>query len=174
MKNHFFYFVLTFLSASIFYQKPFLKVRSYVIRKTGVGLGVGVNIRPGHIFWPQKSMKNLKIGSGTFANFNFRVEMGTANVTIGEFCQIGPNVSVECVSHGLIYREAVGRGSASSDVKIGDKVWIGSNVTILGGVTIGDRAVIGSGSIVTKDVEADAIYFGVPAKKHCSIDDSYL
>jgi maltose O-acetyltransferase len=157
MKNHFFYFVLTFLSASIFYQKPFLKVRSYVIRKTGVGLGVGVNIRPGHIFWPQKSMKNLKIGSGTFANFNFRVEMGTANV-----------------SHGLIYREAVGRGSASSDVKIGDKVWIGSNVTILGGVTIGDRAVIGSGSIVTKDVEADAIYFGVPAKKHCSIDDSYL
>jgi acetyltransferase-like isoleucine patch superfamily enzyme len=52
----------------------------------------------------------------------------------------------------------------SSPTKIGDRVWIGANVTILKGVTIGNDAVVGAGSVVTKDIPAKAIAVGNPAK----------
>lgn len=58
-------------------------------------------------------------------------------------------------------------------IRIGNNVWLGENVTILKGVSIGDDVVIGCGSIVTKDIPSNSVAVGVPAKVICSMDDYY-
>lgn len=159
------YFLLSFFSSHIFYLNPFYKIRALLLKLSGASLGNNVSIRPGFVAWPKEAMPQLSIGEGTFINFDFRVELSSARVSIGRNCQIAARVSIECVSHGLEYVEGIGRGAISRDVKIGDRVWIGANAVILGGVEIGDDAVIGAGSIVTKSVETGCLYLGVPARK---------
>lgn len=56
-------------------------------------------------------------------------------------------------------------------VFIADHVFVGANVTILPGVTIGENAIIGAGAVVSRNVEPNSVYAGVPAKKICSIED---
>ena len=77
---------------------------------------------------------------------------------------IGPHTLVTTVSHPLSARERREYYAWAKPVRIGDDVWIGGNVTILPGVTIGDRAVIGAGSVVTEDIPADSVAVGVPAR----------
>ncbi len=79
--------------------------------------------------------------------------------------RIRPNVSFECASHGLIYVENKGRGLISNDIILGDRVWIGAGVTVLGGVEIGNDVIVGACSLVNKNLEAGWIYTGIPAKK---------
>ena len=77
---------------------------------------------------------------------------------------IGPNCGFYTASHP-IDAETRNQGlEYAKPIKIGNNVWIGGNVTILGGVTIGDNAVIGAGAVVTKDIPANAIAAGNPAK----------
>lgn len=66
---------------------------------------------------------------------------------------------------------AAGYVTSASPVVIGDRVWIGASVTILGGVSIGDDAVIGAGSVVTGDIPASCVAYGVPCKVVRAIDD---
>ena len=81
---------------------------------------------------------------------------------IGDGTQIGMNVTIATLNHGFDL------GSRNTTypfpVIIGKNVWIGSNATILPGVTIGDNAVIGAGAVVAKDIPENAIAVGVPAK----------
>ena len=88
-------------------------------------------------------------------------------LTIGDDVLIGPYVIVHTSNHNVPARNKKIRGSGHSQkpVKIGNDVWIGANAVILPGVTIGDGAVIGAGSIVTKDVEPHSIVAGNPAMK---------
>ena len=77
---------------------------------------------------------------------------------------IGPHCYITDGNHGFRAGATVkSQSMESTPVVIGDGVWIGAQVTILAGVTIGPHAVIGAGSIVTKDIEANAIAFGSPA-----------
>lgn len=88
------------------------------------------------------------------------------NVTIGKDVAIGPNCTI--YTHDHIYTDlnlpAWKGGLISNSVMIEDGAWVGSGVTVLPGVTIGKRAVIAAGSVVTKNVEAESIYGGIPAK----------
>lgn len=88
------------------------------------------------------------------------------NVTIGKDVAIGPNCTL--YTHDHIYTEksapAWKGGLISKQIIIEDGAWVGSGVTILPGVKIGKRAVIAAGSVVTKNVEAESIYGGIPAK----------
>ena len=79
--------------------------------------------------------------------------MARRNITIGNGVTIGPNVCIYDHDHDIKNKG----GCVLSDVKINDNTWIGSNVTILKGVTIGEHCVIGSGAIVTKDVPANTV-----------------
>ena len=111
------------------------------------------------------------IGENFFANFNFTV-MDDARVFIGDNVAVGPNVSLLATNHPLIAQERMGMDEEGNttlaeyaeDIHIGNNVWIAANVCITDGVTIGDNVVIGAGSVVTHDIPAGYLAFGVPAK----------
>ena len=105
--------------------------------------------------------KNITIGKDVFINAccHFQDHGG---VTLGDGCQIGHNVVFATLNHGLAPEDR--HTTYPAPVILGRNVWVGSNSTILQGVTIGDNAVVAAGAVVTKDVPADAIVGGVPAK----------
>ncbi len=113
---------------------------------------------------PIGGAKNIFIGRGTFINSNARFGVPSAPVSIGRNVQVGPNVSFETVSHGLVYITGKGRGDTILPITVEDEVWIGAGAIITGGVTIGKGAVVAAGAVVTKDVAPLTVVGGVPAK----------
>lgn len=105
--------------------------------------------------------KNISIGKNVFFNTGCSFQ-DRGGITIGNGCQIGMNVTIATLNHGLSLEKR--NTTYSSPVEIGGNVWIGSNATILPGVTIGDNSVVAAGAVVTKDVPGNAVVAGVPAK----------
>lgn len=106
---------------------------------------------------------NIEIGANVFINFNC-VILDICSVSIGDDCQIGPAVQIYGADHP---RDPVVRRSgleSGKPVKIGRNVWIGGGAIILPGVTVGDDAIIGAGSVVTRDVPAGVTVMGNPAR----------
>ena len=105
--------------------------------------------------------KNIHAGEGVFINAccHFQDHGG---VTLGDGCQIGHNVVFATLDHGLAPEERA--STIPAPIVLGKNVWVGSNATVLQGVTIGDNAVVAAGAVVTKDVPANAVVGGVPAK----------
>lgn len=105
--------------------------------------------------------KNIIVGENVFINAccHFQDHGG---VMIGDGCQIGHNVVFATLNHGLAPEER--KSTYPAPIVLGRNVWIGSNATILQGVTIGDNAVVAAGAVVTKDVVANTVVGGVPAK----------
>ena len=106
---------------------------------------------------------NTSLGSHVFINFNF-VLLDCAPVTIGDHVFIGPNVQIYTAHHPLDAATRDQHIGWAEPITIGSHVWIGGGAIILPGVTIGDGAVIGAGSVVTKDVPAYHLAMGNPAK----------
>ncbi len=107
--------------------------------------------------------KHIRVGKRFFANFGLTI-LDETYVTIGDDCFIGPGVHIYTACHSTNPIERHTRREWAKPVTIGNNVWIGGNVTILPGVHIGDNSTIGAGSVVTKDVPANAIVGGNPAK----------
>ena len=108
--------------------------------------------------------ENIHLGNRVSINQNCTF-LAHARITVGDNTLIGPNVTIITVNHD--YRlEGVLVQTAHSllPVNIGENVWIGANVVVLPGVTIGNNAVIAAGSIVTKDISEGVIVGGNPAK----------
>lgn len=106
---------------------------------------------------------NMKVGERVFFNFNC-VVLDVAPVVIGSRTMFGPNVQVYTATHPLDHRERSSGREYARSIVIGEDVWIGGSAVICPGVTIGDRSVIGAGSVVTKDIPADVIAVGNPCK----------
>ncbi len=106
---------------------------------------------------------NISIGNNFFANYNLTI-LDEAKVSIGDNVFIGPNVNIYTACHPIESEPRNTRVQWAEPVTIGNNVWIGGNATILPGVTIGDNAVVGAGSVVTKNVEADTVVGGNPAR----------
>ena len=106
---------------------------------------------------------NIKIGERVFFNFNCIV-LDVAQVVIGSRTMFGPNVQVYTATHPLDHMERSSGKEYARPIVIGEDVWIGGSAVICPGVTIGDRSVIGAGSVVTKDIPADVIAAGNPCK----------
>ncbi|MFC3549916.1 sugar O-acetyltransferase [Lysobacter cavernae] len=107
---------------------------------------------------------NLHLGRGVFLNFNC-VILDVVAVEIGDGTQIGPAVQIYTADHPrdpALRREGWESGKP---VRIGRNVWIGGGAIILPGVTIGDDALVGAGSVVTRDVPAGATVIGNPARQ---------
>jgi maltose O-acetyltransferase len=107
---------------------------------------------------------NIKLGEKVFFNFNC-VVLDVTLVTIGSRTLFGPNVQVYTATHPINHEERAAGLEFAKPITIGDDVWIGGSVVICPGVTIGDRSVIGAGSVVTKDVPADVFAAGNPCKE---------
>lgn len=105
--------------------------------------------------------KNITIGRNVFINAccHFQDHGG---VTLGDGCLIGHNVVFATLNHGIAPDDRASMYPAP--ITLGKNIWVGSNSTILRGVTIGDNAIIAAGSVVTKDVAENTIVGGVPAK----------
>ena len=106
---------------------------------------------------------NMKIGEKVFFNFNCII-LDVAPVTIGSRTMLGPNVQIYAATHPLNHMERSSGREYAMPVIIGDDVWIGGSAVICPGVTIGDRSVIGAGSVVTKDMPSDVVAAGNPCK----------
>lgn len=105
--------------------------------------------------------KNIKVGENVFINAccHFQDHGG---VVIGDNCQIGHNVVFATLNHEL--NPETRQYTYPAPIVLGKNVWIGSNCTILQGVTIGDNAVVAAGAVVTKDVPSNTVVGGVPAR----------
>lgn len=115
---------------------------------------------------------HTSIGSHCFMNFNFTVQ-DDARVKIGDHCNFGPNVTIVTPQHpmlpnerrGVLCKDGVERYLCYAEpVTIGNDCWFGANVVVCPGVTIGDGCVIGAGSVVTRDIPANTVAVGVPAR----------
>ena len=113
---------------------------------------------------------NISVGDNFFTNYNVTI-LDIAPVTIGDNVMIGPNVLITTVGHPISLAGRKKRLAHAKEIKIGSYVWIGGNVVILEGVTIGDNVVIGAGAVVTKDIPSNSVAVGVPAKVVKKIED---
>jgi acetyltransferase-like isoleucine patch superfamily enzyme len=105
--------------------------------------------------------KNITIGKDVFINSGCHFQ-DQGGITIGDGALIGHCVVMATLNHGLDFNKR--HDLQPAPIVIGKNVWIGSNVTILPGVTIGNNAIIAAGAVVTKDVPENVIAGGVPAK----------
>jgi len=105
---------------------------------------------------------NIRLGANVFLNFNC-VILDVVEVTIGAGAQIGPAVQIYTADHPRDPAQRRAGLEFGKPVRIGRNVWIGGGAIILPGVTIGDDAVIGAGSVVTRNVAAAATVGGNPA-----------
>lgn len=119
------------------------------------------------------------IGERVFMNFNFTC-LDCVPVTIGDDVLFGPNVSLLPPMHPIRWQDRNVRRAEDGSyydyeygrpITIGSNCWFGGNVTVLGGVTIGDGCVIGAGAVVTKDIPANSVAVGNPARVIREITD---
>lgn len=105
--------------------------------------------------------KNIKLGKGVFVNHACTF-MDRGGITIEDDVFIGPKVNLITTNHPINPNER--KSTLSKPIIIKKNVWIGVNATILPGVSIGENSIISAGSVVTKNVPANVIVAGVPAK----------
>lgn len=105
---------------------------------------------------------NVHIGKDVFMNFGC-VFLDVCSIEIGDACQIGPGVQFYAADHPRDPKERASGVEFGRPIKMGRNVWIGGHAVILPGITIGDDAIIGAGSVVTRDVPSGATVAGNPA-----------
>ena len=152
-----------------------------------MSLKIKLQIRKEHKTWRKLNSHNfteqinrfdhslVSVGKGTYGELTVLNFSNHYHLNIGHFCSIGPGVIFSvCSDHPFNHLSSypfkvkicgeVFEATSKGDINVKDDVWIGANSVILSGVTIGQGAVVGAGSIVTKDVPPYAIVVGNPAK----------
>ncbi|MFE6696974.1 sugar O-acetyltransferase [Streptomyces sp. NPDC057718] len=123
-------------------------------------VGEGVEVRPplrvdyGH---------QITIGPRTFINFG-AVLLDVGRITIGADVQMGPNVQLLTPTHPVAPEPRRAKWEAAEPITIGDNVWLGGGAIVCPGVTIGENTVVGAGAVVTKDLPANVVAVGNPAR----------
>ncbi|MFD0657574.1 sugar O-acetyltransferase [Thermocatellispora tengchongensis] len=106
---------------------------------------------------------HITIGPGTFVNSGLTA-LDVAPITIGADVQIGPQVQLLTPKHPIDPEQRRRKLEWAEPIVIGDNVWLGGGVIVLGGVTIGENSVIGAGAVVTRDVPPNVVAVGNPAR----------
>ena len=106
---------------------------------------------------------NIEVGENFYINHNC-VILDCAKVTFGDNVLVGPNCSFYTPIHPMDAKTRNTFIERAEPIAVGNNVWFGGNVTVLPGVTIGDNAVIGAGSVVVKDIPANMLAVGNPCK----------
>lgn len=124
--------------------------------------------RGGQSVWMQPPFycdygSNITLGKNVFFNFNC-VVLDVGEVHIGARTLFGPAVQIYTATHPMSAKERASGLELGLPITIGEDVWVGGGAIICPGVTIGDRSVIGAGSVVTKDIPADVFAAGNPCR----------
>ena len=106
---------------------------------------------------------HVTVGDDEYINFGCII-LDCAEVTIGSHCLLGPNIGIYPVNHAIDPAERAAGGCQGKPVHIGENVWLGGDVKITAGVTIGDNSIIGTGSVVTRNIPANVIAAGNPCR----------
>jgi acetyltransferase-like isoleucine patch superfamily enzyme len=106
---------------------------------------------------------NIEIGENFYTNHNCVILDG-ATVSFGDNVFIAPNCCFSTAGHPIDYERRNKGLEYAYPIKVGNNVWFGANVTVLPGVTIGNNVVVGSGSVVNKDIPSDVVAAGNPCK----------
>jgi len=106
---------------------------------------------------------HIRIGARVFANCGL-VALDVAPITIGDDVQIGPNVQLLTPTHPLDPDLRRAKWEAAEPIVIESNAWLGGGAIVLPGVAVGENAVVGAGAVVTKDVPANAVVAGNPAR----------
>ncbi len=132
-----------------------------LLKQMLASIGEGCHIEtPFHANW---GGKHVHFGNGIYCNSNLTL-VDDGNIYIGDQCMIAPNVVIATAGHPILPILREHRYVYTSEVHIDRNVWIGSGVQILPGVHIGENSVIGAGSVVTHDIPANVVAYGVPCK----------
>lgn len=107
--------------------------------------------------------ENIFVGDRVFINYNL-MALDVVAITIGDDCQIGPNVQLLTPTHPIDPGARRAKLEAAEPIVIGENVWLGGGVIVCPGVSIGDNSVIGAGSVVTKNIPANVVAVGNPAR----------
>ena len=105
----------------------------------------------------------IRIGARVFANFGL-MALDVAPITIGDDVQLGPNVQLLTPTHPVEADLRRAKWEAARPIAIGANVWLGGGVIVLAGVDIGENAVVGAGSVVTRSLPANVVAVGSPAR----------
>lgn len=142
------------------------EIRMLMTELTGSEIDEGFNLFPPFF---SDFGKNIHIGKNVFVNSGCKFQ-DQGGIFIGDGVLIGHNVVLATLNHDMSPEKR--RGMYPKPIRIGKNVWIGSNSTVLPGVTVGDNAVIGAGSVVTKDIPENTVAAGNPARVIKAIDVS--
>jgi maltose O-acetyltransferase len=113
---------------------------------------------------------NISVGARCFANYGL-VALDVATITIGDDVQMGPNVQLLTPTHPVEPGPRRDKWEAARPIVIGDNVWLGGGAVVLPGVTIGENTVVGAGAVVTRDLPANVVAVGNPARVIRTIGD---
>lgn len=144
------------------------KRKDALLRQMFASIGEGTHIEaPVHSTW---GCHHTHLGKDVYCNSNVTF-VDDEEIFIGDHTMIGPNVVIATAGHPILPILRLHKYVYNLPVHIGANVWIGSGVQILPGVNIGDHTVIGAGSVVTHDIPADSVAYGVPCKVIRAIGD---
>lgn len=137
-----------------------IDLRNKIMKQLFKNVGENVWIEPN---FRCKFGKNITIGDNVYINFGCII-LDCSEVTIGSHTLLGPNIGLYAANHSTDTTERINGGCYGKPIHIGNNVWLGGDVKVLQGVTIGDNTIIGAGSIVTKDIPDNVIAVGNPCK----------
>lgn len=140
-----------------------IQLRVKLLRLAGMRLGKSVVIVGPVTILPHKAVRRIRIGAKSYLGTNVRFG-GNADVQIGAFAQIAPDVSFNTGTHTLEFTPGAVRPGLHAPIVLEDHVWIGTGAIILPGVTIGRGSVVAAGAVVTRDVPPMTVVGGVPAR----------
>lgn len=142
---------------------PSVHLRKWIYKSIGAHVGKNVVF---HFRTEIRAASGLYIGKGSIIGDNAILD-ARCGLTLGDNVNISSNVSIYTLQHDHRdpYFACPNPSKRRMDVVVEDRAWIGSNVIVLPGVTIGEGAVCCAGCVVTKDVEPYAVVAGIPAKK---------
>lgn len=135
--------------------------RDKLLKELFAEMGEGCYIEPPlHANW---GGHHVHLGKNVYANFNLTLVDDT-HIYIGDYTMIGPNVVIATGGHPLLPELREKGYQYNAPVHIGRNCWLGAGVIIVPGITVGDHAVIGAGSIVTKDIPSNVLAVGNPCR----------
>lgn len=142
--------------------------RSRLLTLMFASVGDGCYIEPPlHANW---GGRHVHLGDHVYANFNLTL-VDDGPIYIGNNVMFGPSVVITTGGHPVLPELRLRSAQFNLPVRIGDNVWVGSGVQIMPGVTVGDNAVIGAGSVITRDVPANVVAVGTPCRVVREIGD---